>query len=118
MVMGDIVFAINTSGTLAIGSICFFIVFTTFRDIEDEVIQEFSRRFMMAIALLLMYSTYLMLYRTSFSGVRFMQSLSYVLLSVVFIYLIYATVGFEKVANKYGISAGSKIDKMEREEGN
>ncbi|MFB6245075.1 MAG: hypothetical protein ABEJ03_01880 [Candidatus Nanohaloarchaea archaeon] len=117
MPLEDIVFAINASGTLTIGSICFFLVYTSFRGIEDEVIQEFSKRFMMAISLLLLYVSYLMVQRTMFSGVRFMESLRYFILAMVFVYIIYSTLAFEEVASKYGISREDKLDKMEREEG-
>jgi len=59
MAINEIVLAVNMAGTLAIGTICFFIVYTTFKSIQDEIIQEFSKRFLMAIAVLLLYVSYL-----------------------------------------------------------
>jgi len=67
MAINEIVLAVNMAGTLAIGTICFFIVYTTFKSIQDEIIQEFSKRFLMAIAvLLLLYVSYLGAYNTFF----------------------------------------------------
>lgn len=117
MAVGQLVFAINTAGTLAIGAICFFIVYTTFKGIEDKAIQEFSKRFMMAIALLLLYVSYFMTYNSVLSGVQYARLPMYLLLAAVFIYLIYAAVAFEKVAKKYGISTSDKLEKMKNQEG-
>lgn len=114
--VGQLVFALNTSGTLAIGAICFFIVYTTFRGIEDENIQEFSRRFMMAIAVLILYVSYFMTYNSFFSGSSVARYPLYLLLVAVFLYMIYAAVAFEKVADKYGMSQRSKLDRMENQE--
>lgn len=118
MAVGQLVFAINTAGTLAIGAICFFIVYTTFKGIEDDAIQEFSKRFMMAIALLLMYVSYFMAYNSILSEMQYARLPMYLLLAAVFIYLIYAAVAFEKVAEKYGISTTDKLEKMKNQEGN
>lgn len=117
MGIGQLVFAINTAGTLAIGSICFFIVYTTFKGIEDQAIQEFSKRFMMAIALLLLYVSYFMAYNSILAGLQYARLPMYLLLAAVFIYMIYAAVAFEKVAEKYGISTNDKIEKMKNQEG-
>lgn len=112
----SIIFALNTSGTLAIGSICFFIVYTTFRGIEDEMIHEFSRRFMMSIAVLILYVSYFMTYNSFLSGIEMARYPLYLLLVAVFLYMIYATVAFEKVAEKYGFSQSSKLSRMKNEE--
>lgn len=112
----EVVLAINTAGTLAVGSITFFIVFTTFRDLEDERIQEFSKRFLMAIAVLLLYVSYLMVYNSFFRGSTIARYPLYLILVGSFIYMAYAALGFEKVADKYGMSEDSKIEKMEKEE--
>ncbi|WP_347721386.1 hypothetical protein [Candidatus Nanohalococcus occultus] len=117
MTVGEIVFAINTSGTLAIGAICFFIVYTTFKGIEEQAIQEFSKRFMMAISLLLLYVSYFMMYNSILSGVQYASLPLYLLLVAVFIYMIYAAVAFERVAEKYGISTNEKLEKMKNQEG-
>lgn len=113
----EIVFALNTSGTLAIGSICFFIVYTTFKGIEDKAIQEFSKRFMMAIAVLILYVSYFMTYNSFFKGSSLARYPLYLLLVAVFLYMIYAAIAFEKVADQHGISQNSKIQRMAREEG-
>lgn len=112
----SIIFALNTSGTLAIGTICFFIVYTTFKGIEDEMIQEFSRRFMMSIAVLILYVSYFMTYNSFLKGVEIARYPLYLLLVAVFMYMIYATVAFEKVAKKYGFSQSSKLNRMKNEE--
>jgi Na+-driven multidrug efflux pump len=112
----QIIFALNTSGTLAIGIICFFIVYTTFKGIEDKAIQEFSKRFMMAIAVLILYVSYFMAYNSFFQGSTIARYPLYLLLVAVFLYIIYAAVAFEKVAKQYGISNEKKIENMNREE--
>lgn len=116
MTLDQIVLAVNTAGTLAIGSICFFIVYTTFRGIEDKQIQEFSKRFLMAIAVLLLYVSYLMMYNAFFPQNTLAKYPLYFALVFVFLYMIYAALAFEKIAKQYGISENSKLDKMEKEE--
>lgn len=113
----EIIFALNTSGTLAIGTICFFIVYTTFKGIEDTAIQEFSKRFMMAIAVLILYVSYFMTYNSFFRGSNLARYPLYLLLVAVFLYMIYAAVAFEEVADQYGVSEDSKLQRMTRQEG-
>jgi len=112
----EIVLAVNTAGTLAIGSITFFIVYTTFKGIEDKKIQEFSRRFLMAIAVLLLYVSYLMFYNTFMYGSSAARYPMYVILVLAFIYLIYAAMAFESIAESYGVSQDKKLEKMSEEE--
>ncbi len=112
----EIVLAVNTAGTLAIGTITFFIVYTTFKGIQDEKIQEFSRRFLMAIAVLLLYVSYMMFYDAMLYGSSVARYPMYVILVLVFIYLIYAAMAFEKIAQAYGISQDKKLEKMGEEE--
>lgn len=116
MGIDQIVLAVNTAGTLAIGSICFFIVYTTFKGIEDDAIQEFSKRFLMSIAVLLLYVSYLMVYNTFFAPSMNARYPLYLILVFAFIYLIYAALAFEEVAQSYGTSQGDKLDQMERQE--
>lgn len=116
MAIDQLVLVINTAGTLAIGSISFFIVYTTFRDIEEAKIQNFSKRFMMAIASLILYVSYQMVYNTFFPGSTIAKLPLYLILVAVFIYMIWAAVSFENLAQQYGFSNSSKLDKMEREE--
>ncbi|PSG99231.1 MAG: hypothetical protein BRC29_03840 [Nanohaloarchaea archaeon SW_7_43_1] len=114
--LDQIILALNTAGTLTIGSICFFIVYTTFRGIEDDKIQEFSKRFLMAIAVLLLYVSYLMVFNTFFQGYEMARYPLYLILVVVFLCMIYAATAFEKIAKEYGISHSSKMDKMKDQE--
>lgn len=116
MAISQLLLAVNTAGTLAIGAICFFIVYTTFKGIEDEKIQEFSKRFMMAIAVLLLYVSYFMTYNAFFRGSTLAKYPLYLILVFVFIYMVYAAIGFEKVAESYGISQSSKLEKMDNQE--
>lgn len=116
MAINQLILAINTAGTLAIGSICFFIVYTTFKGIEDQAIQEFSKRFMMAIAVLILYVSYFITYNAFFSGSTVLRYPLYLLLVLVFVYMVYAAIGFEKVAESYGLSQDEKLEKMEEEE--
>ncbi|MFB6213365.1 MAG: hypothetical protein ABEJ07_02270 [Candidatus Nanohaloarchaea archaeon] len=116
MAISQLILAVNTAGTLAIGAICFFIVYTTFTGIEDSAIQEFSKRFMMAIAVLILYVSYFTMYNAFLQGSTVARYPLYLILVFVFIYMIYAAVGFEKVAESYGISQSSKLEKMEDQE--
>ncbi len=116
MSVEELVLAVNTAGTLAIGTITFFIVYTTLKDIQDEKIHEFSRRFLMAIAVLLLYVSYLMLYNTMLAGSSIARFPMYIILAFVFIYLIYAAMAFESIASSYGVSQDKKLEKMENEE--
>ncbi|MFB6190692.1 MAG: hypothetical protein ABEJ91_03925 [Candidatus Nanohaloarchaea archaeon] len=116
MAISQLILAVNTAGTLAIGAICFFIVYTTFKGIEDEKIQEFSKRFMMAIAVLILYVSYFITYNAFFPTSTVAKYPLYLILVFVFIYMVYAAVGFEKVAESYGLSQSDKLEKMEEEE--
>lgn len=116
MALDQVILALNTAGTLAIGSICFFIVYTTFRGIQDDMIQEFSKRFLMAIAVLLLYVSYLMVYNSFFQGSTAARYPLYLTLVAVFLYMIYAATAFEKIAKEYGISRDKKLEKMQEEE--
>jgi len=116
MAIDQIVLAVNTAGTLAIGTICFLIVYTTFKNIQDETIQEFSKRFLMAIAVLLLYVSYLMTYNAFFPDSQIARYPLYLTLVFVFIYLIYAAMAFENIAESYGITEDKKLEKMEEEE--
>ncbi len=110
------IISVNTAGTLAIGAICFFIAYTTFKGIEDETVQEFSKRFMMSIAVLLLFVSYIMMYFTFLSGHPLAIYPFYILLIAVFVYLVWAAVAFEDVAQTYGSSQEDKLEKMENEE--
>ncbi|MFB6292104.1 MAG: hypothetical protein ABEI58_01785 [Candidatus Nanohaloarchaea archaeon] len=116
MALDQLILAMNTAGTLAIGAITFFIVYTTFKGIEDEKIQKFSKRFMMAIAVLILYVSYMMMYNTFFPDSVFGKYPLYLILILVFVYMIWAAIGFERIAESYGISQESKLEKMEKEE--
>lgn len=116
MELSQLVLTVNTAGTLAIGAICFFIVYTTFRGIQDQKIQEFSKRFLMAIAVLILYVSYFMVYNTFLTDIPGTIYILYLILVAVFIYMIYAAVAFERIAESYGLSSESKIEKMENEE--
>ncbi|MFB6199378.1 MAG: hypothetical protein ABEJ83_00745 [Candidatus Nanohaloarchaea archaeon] len=116
MALGEIILTVTTAGTLAIGAICFFIVYTTFQGIDNKEIHEFSRRYLMSIAVLILYVSYQMLYNTALTSYSWAKFPLYFILSLVFIILIYATIGFEQLAEKYGISEQKKLERMENEE--
>ncbi len=116
MGIAEIVLAINIAGTLAIGGITFFIVYTTFRGIEDKKIQRFSKRFTMSIAVLILYVSYFLSYNTFIPSSVIAKSLLYLLLVIVFLYMMWAAIGFEEVAQDYGVSQERKLEKMENEE--
>ena len=70
----------------------------------------------MAIAVLLLYVSYYMVYNTFFSGSTMASYPLYLILVAVFAYMIYATMAFERIAKQYGISQDDKLEKMENEE--
>lgn len=116
MSLEQIILSLNTAGTLAIGSISFFIVYTTFRGLEDNKIQEFSKRFLLAISTLILYVSYLMMYNSFFPESTIARYPQYLILIAVFLTMIYTAMGFEEIAEKYGISQDTKLDRMEEEE--
>ncbi len=109
--------AVNTAGTLAIGIMTFIIVYTTFRGLEQEKLQEFSKRFLLVISFLILYTSYLTFYNQFFQGNAMAQYPMYIILAAVFISLIYASTSFEGIANQFGISQEKKLEKMSNEEG-
>ncbi|MFB6144055.1 MAG: hypothetical protein ABEJ98_01970 [Candidatus Nanohaloarchaea archaeon] len=116
MAINEIIMVLNAAGTLAIGVVCFFMVYTSFRNIEREKIQEFSKRFMMAIAVLILYVSYLMFYNAFFPDNTLLRYPLYLSLILVFVYLIWTARAFEDLAEQYGISQDSKLEKMENQE--
>lgn len=116
MSLSEIVLSVNTAGTLAIGGIAFFIVWSSFRGIDDSKIEEFSKRFMMALAFLILYVSYFLVYNLYLTDLAGAIYLLYFLLVVVFIMLIYSSVAFEELAQEHGISMEDKIERMEKEE--
>lgn len=113
----DIILLINTSGTLAVGTICFFIVYTTFRGIEDDdKLEQFSKRFMMSVAVLLLFVSYIMMYFTFLEGHPLAIYPFFLLLIGVFLYLMRSAASFDELANTYGLSQEEKLERMEEEE--
>lgn len=114
--MEQIILAVNTAGTLAIGSMTFIIVYTTFKGLQDEKLQKFSKRFLLVISFLLLYTSYLTFYNQFYQGNAMAQYPMYIILVMVFISLIYASAAFEGIANQFGVSQEKKLEKMEKEE--
>jgi len=117
MSLEQIALAVNTAGTLAIGSITFLIIYTTMRNVKTPEMNEFTKRFLMVVSFLLLYTSYLMFYNQFFSGntATMAQYPLYIILVMVFITMIYATMSFEKIARS-GMSKDDKISKMEKQE--
>lgn len=117
MNLESLVFAVNTSGTFAIGIICLFFIYTTSRGLEDDAVKMFSRRLTISISVLILYVSYFSLYQSVLEPSVGTRAPLYMLLVVVFVMLMYTVVGFEEVASKHGINRQQKIDKMENESG-
>lgn len=117
MVAADIILAVNSAGILAIGGITFFIIYSTFQGIEDSKIKEFSKRFLMLTAVMILNSSYLLFYTEFFADPNNLAAIFpfYVLLALTFILLIYSAMAFEEVADAHGLSNKEKIEKMEKE---
>ena len=113
----QIALAVNTAGTLAIGSITFLIVYMTKQKVSKPEMRNFTKRFLMVVSMLLFYTSYLMFYNQFFTqqAVTAAQYPLYILLVTVFISMIYATMSFENIAVSR-MSKEEKIDKMEKQE--
>lgn len=116
MAISNLVIVLNAAGTLAIGIITFFMVYSSFRSIEDKKVQEFSKRFMLAVAVLILYVSYMMFYNAFLTDYEYAAYPMYFILVLVFVNLIWTATAFENIVEKYGISQDSKLEKMENQE--
>ncbi|MFB6115807.1 MAG: hypothetical protein ABEK04_06005 [Candidatus Nanohalobium sp.] len=108
--------SINTSLTLSIGLISFFIVWNASQKIESDVLSEFSHRLMLVIGVLIIYIGYWGLYNAAFRGIAVARYPLYLALIFVFLYLMWSVMSFKKLSDKYGMSEEDKMEKMERQE--
>nr|EGQ40944.1 MAG: hypothetical protein J07AB56_01900 [Candidatus Nanosalinarum sp. J07AB56] len=112
----QIIFAVNTSGTLVIGGICLLMVSTTLRDLGENTIKEFTRRLRLAILVLIVYVSYYAFYRTFAVGSAVARLPLYFLLIAVFTFVMWAVMGFEGVADTYGVSNTEKLERARNQE--
>lgn len=112
----QIIFAVNTSGTLVIGGICLLVVSTTLRDLRDNAIREFTKRLRLAILVLILYVSYYAFYRTFTAGSSTARLPLYFLLIAVFTHVMWAVMGFEGVADTYGLSNSDKLERARKQE--
>ncbi|MFB6175094.1 MAG: hypothetical protein ABEJ87_03885 [Candidatus Nanohalobium sp.] len=108
--------SINTSLTLSIGLISFFIVWNASQKIETDVLKEFSHRLMLVIGVLIIYIAYWGLYNAAFRKISFARYPLYLALIFVFLYLMWSVMSFKKISEKYGMTDEDKIEKMEKQE--
>lgn len=106
----------NTSLTLSIGLISFFIVWNARRKLEQDVLREFSKRLMLVIGVLIIYIGYWGLYNAAFRNVAVARYPLYLALIFVFLYLMWSVMSFKKLSDKYGMSDEDKMEKMENQE--
>ncbi len=114
--MEQMVLALNASGTIAVGAICIFIVSTTLRKIEDQAIHEFTKRLRLVLVVLMVFVGYFSLYRTLWSGGSLTRIPLYFLLVVVFAYIMWAVVSFERMADTHGVSNTDKLERARKQE--
>lgn len=108
--------SINTSLTLSIGLISFFIVWNASQKIEMEALKEFSRRLMLVIGVLCIYIGYWGVYNAVFRGVAVARYPLYLALVFVFMYLMWTVMSFKELSEKFGMSDEEKMEKMEKQE--
>lgn len=108
--------SINTSLTLSIGLISFFIVWNSSKKLESEILSEFSHRLMLVIGVLIIYIAYWGVYNAMFRGVAIARYPLYLALIFVFVYLMWSVMSFKKLSDKYGMSEEDKMAKMEKQE--
>ena len=108
--------SINTSLTLSIGLISFFIVWNASKKLEKDVLKEFSQRLMLVIGVLIIYIAYWGVYNAAFRGIAVARYPLYLALIFVFIYLMWSVMSFKKLSDKYGVSEKDKMEKMENQE--
>lgn len=108
--------SINTSITLSIGLISFFIVWNASKNVEEGVLEEFSQRLMLVIGVLIIYIAYWGLYNAAFRGVAVARYPLYLALIFVFVYLMWTVMSFKKLSAEYGMSEEDKMEKMEMQE--
>ena len=112
----QIIFTVNTSGTLVIGGICLLMVSSTLRNLQDSAIMEFTRRLRLAILVLIVYVSYYGFYRTFAAGSSVARLPLYFLLIAVFTFVMWAVMGFEGVADTYGVSNSDKLERARKQE--
>lgn len=112
MPINQMLFAVSTALTVSIGLVSFFIVYNTSKRIEDEIIKEFSQRFLLLIGVMLLFLGYWAYYTAALTEVPFAQYPLFVSLIFVFIYLMWNTLSFRKLS----LSTESKIEKMKNDE--
>ncbi len=108
--------SINTSITLSIGLISFFIVWNVRKKLEQDVLREFSQRLLLVIGVLIIFIGYWGLYNAAFRGVAVARYPLYLALIFVFVYLMWSVMSFKKLSDKYGMSEKDKMEKMEKQE--
>ncbi|MFP4038796.1 MAG: hypothetical protein ACLFTA_03360 [Candidatus Nanohaloarchaea archaeon] len=109
MAVNVTLFAVITSLTVTIGLVSFLIVYNTSKKIEDDVIREFSRRFLILIGVMMIFLLYWAYYTAALTDVQFAQYPLFLSLMFVFVYLMWNTLSLRKVA----MPQGRKIEKME-----
>lgn len=111
-----VITSLNLAVTLSIGMIALFIVYSSYRKMEDELLKEFSRRLLLVIVILLLFTLYWGVY--TFMLFEYPAAIYpfYMALIFIFIYLIWTVSSFERLTKKYGMSDNSKLEKMERQE--
>lgn len=111
-----VVTTINTSLTLTIGIISFFIVFSAYKRMDDELLKEFSRRLMLVIVVLVLYVLYWGIYTLTLYEVSLARYPLYLALIFVFMYLIWTIMSFERLSEEYGFSKDKKMEKISKQE--
>lgn len=82
-------FAVSTSLTLTIGFVSFLIVYNTSKKIQDEIIQEFSRRLLILIGVMMLFMAYWAYYMVVLTEIPFAQYPLFLALIFMFIYLMW-----------------------------
>lgn len=112
MPINETVFALSTSLTLTVGLISFFIVYNTSKKISDDIIQEFSRRLLILIGVMMLFLSYWAYYTAALRNVPLAQYPLFLAIIFVFVYLMWNTLSFRKLS----LSQEEKLEKMSKGE--
>ena len=110
------VLSITISIALFCAILALFIAFNLYRKVDKEFFQEYIKRRLIVILALTFFTGYTSFYNASSlgEGTEFL-----VLLGFVFSmgYILWSSLGLQKISYKYGMSTESKLDRMKNQTG-
>ena len=109
---GEMVFALSSSFTMFLGLVSFFVVYSAARKAEDDVLREFSRRFLILIIVMVVFAGYWTYYRMYLTSVGFARYPLFLAVILVFLYLAWNSYTLRKVS----MDKEKKLEKVRKGE--